>query len=89
VVLGEIQTGADTVKNIHVETASDAPHERPVLAKLLAQLQKGDVLMTFKLDGLGRSLAHLVKVLEDLEARGRPAAPPASSCCSARRCRAV
>jgi len=56
--------------NIHVETASGARHERPVLTALLKQLQAGDTLITFRLDRLGRSLAHLVKVLEDLEARG-------------------
>jgi len=56
--------------NIHVETASGARHERPVLTALLKQLQAGDMLITFRLDRLGRSLAHLVKVLEDLEARG-------------------
>ena len=50
--------------NIHVR------HERPVLTALLKQLQAGDMLITFRLDRLGRSLAHLVKVLEDLEARG-------------------
>jgi DNA invertase Pin-like site-specific DNA recombinase len=59
-----------SAKNIHIETAGGARHERPVLTKLLAQLEKGDVLMTFRLDRLGRSLAHLVKVLEDLETRG-------------------
>jgi DNA invertase Pin-like site-specific DNA recombinase len=41
-----------------MKTASGARHERPVLTKLLAQLEKGDVLMTFR---LGRSPAHLVK----------------------------
>ena len=56
--------------NIHVDVASGARHERPVLTKLLAELQKGDVLVTFKLDRLGRSLLHLVKTLGDLEARG-------------------
>jgi len=56
--------------NIHIETASGARHERPVLTKLLAKLERGDVLMTFRLDRLGRSLVHLVKVLEDLETRG-------------------
>src|SRR5262245_19810335 len=56
--------------NIHIETASGARHERPVLNKLLAALEEGDVLMTLRLDRLGRSLVHLVKVLEDLEARG-------------------
>ena len=57
-------------KNIHVETASGARHDRPVLAKLLEQLDKDDVLVTFKLDRLGRSLAHLVKVLGELKAKG-------------------
>jgi DNA invertase Pin-like site-specific DNA recombinase len=56
--------------NIHIETASGARHDRPVLTKLLGKLQKGDVLVTFRLDRLGRSLVHLVKTLEDLEARG-------------------
>jgi DNA invertase Pin-like site-specific DNA recombinase len=58
------------VANIHVETASGARHDRPVLTALLAQLREGDVLMTFRLDRLGRSLSHLVRTLEDLEARG-------------------
>jgi DNA invertase Pin-like site-specific DNA recombinase len=56
--------------NIHTEVASGARHERPVLTELLTKLEKGDTLVTFRLDRLGRSLAHLVKVLEDLEARG-------------------
>jgi DNA invertase Pin-like site-specific DNA recombinase len=56
--------------NIHTEVASGARHERPVLTKLLAELEKGDTLVTFRLDRLGRSLAHLVRVLEELEARG-------------------
>jgi len=64
------RAGGISAKNIHIETASGARHERPVLTKLLAQLEKGDVLMTFRLDRLGRSLAHLVKVLEELETRG-------------------
>jgi DNA invertase Pin-like site-specific DNA recombinase len=55
--------------NIHIETASGARDERPVLSKLFAALEKGDVLVTFRLDRLGRSV-HLVKVLEDLEIRG-------------------
>ena len=56
--------------NIHVETASGARHDRPVLTKLLATLQPRDALMTFRLDRLGRSLSHLVKTLEALEERG-------------------
>ena len=60
------------VKDAHIfiEKASGARHDRPVLDKALAALEKGDTLAVFKLDRLGRSLAHLVKVLEDLDARG-------------------
>jgi len=53
-----------------VEKASGARHDRPVLEKALAALEKGDTLACFKLDRLGRSLAHLVRVIEDLDARG-------------------
>jgi DNA invertase Pin-like site-specific DNA recombinase len=56
--------------HIFVEKASGARHDRPVLDKALTALEKGDTLACFKLDRLGRSLAHLVEVFEDLEARG-------------------
>jgi DNA invertase Pin-like site-specific DNA recombinase len=56
--------------HIFVEKASGARHDRPVLDNALAALEKGDTLACFKLDRLGRSLAHLVKVIEDLDARG-------------------
>jgi DNA invertase Pin-like site-specific DNA recombinase len=41
-----------------------------VLEKALAALEKGDTLACFKLDSLGRGLAHLAKLIEDLKARG-------------------
>lgn len=56
--------------DIFVEKASGARHDRPVLAKALAELKPGDTLACYKLDRLGRSLGHLVRVMEDLEARG-------------------
>ena len=43
---------------------------RPQLDKCLAALTAGDVLTVWKLDRLGRSLPHLVAVLEDLQGRG-------------------
>jgi DNA invertase Pin-like site-specific DNA recombinase len=55
---------------IVVETASGAKNDRPELAKLLAKVQPGDVLVTFKLDRLARSLHHLLTVLQDLDKRG-------------------
>jgi DNA invertase Pin-like site-specific DNA recombinase len=63
------QRGIPT-NNIIVETASGARNDRPELAKLLARLERGDVLVTFKLDRLARSLHHLLTVVKDLEERG-------------------
>ena len=36
----------------------------------LRALRKGDVLVVWKLDRLGRNLAHLVNTVQDLSARG-------------------
>jgi DNA invertase Pin-like site-specific DNA recombinase len=41
-----------------------------VLGRVLASLQRGDTLAVWKLDRLGRSLPHLVAVMENLETRG-------------------
>ena len=57
-------------EHIFLEKASGARHDRPQLPKLLAVLNKGDTLACFKLDRIGRSLPHLVAVLEDLDKRG-------------------
>ena len=55
-------------ENIFVEKASGSRHDRPVLARALAACEKGDTLACYKLDRIGRSLAHLTKLLADLEA---------------------
>ena len=56
--------------DIYVEKASGSRHDRPVLAEALAACEKGDTLACWKLDRVGRSVAHLTKLLADLEARG-------------------
>ena len=56
--------------DIFVEKASGVRHDRPVLAKALATLEKGDTLACYKLDRIGRSVVHLAKLLEELEKRG-------------------
>ena len=56
--------------HIYVETASGARHDRPMLAKALASLEKGDTLACYKLDRVGRSLTHVSKLLSDLTERG-------------------
>ncbi|MDQ1902810.1 recombinase family protein [Paracoccus sp. WLY502] len=55
---------------IHEEHASGADRTRPALARLLAQIRSGDTLVVVRLDRLARSLAHLLQVIEALEARG-------------------
>lgn len=54
------------------ETASGADSSRPLLKQAmdLAKQRKYDVLLVWKLDRLGRSMVHLVKVLEGLEEVG-------------------
>jgi DNA invertase Pin-like site-specific DNA recombinase len=54
---------------VYQEKASGVKVERPELAKLLELVREGDTLVIWKLDRLGRSLAHLIKLVADLEQR--------------------
>jgi DNA invertase Pin-like site-specific DNA recombinase len=56
--------------NIVQEKISGVAEVRPAFGKLLDRLGAGDVLVVWKLDRLGRSLAHLVEVMAALERRG-------------------
>lgn len=49
---------------------SGATCSRPGLDKALRRLRAGDTLVTWKLDRLGRSLAHLIAITADLEQCG-------------------
>ena len=53
-------------EKIYQEIISGGKLERPVLNDLLINLREGDVLMIWKLDRLGRSLHHLVKLVGEL-----------------------
>ncbi|TGN68188.1 recombinase family protein [Paracoccus liaowanqingii] len=55
---------------IHEEQASGGDRARPVLARVLEQIRKGDTLVVVRIDRLARSLSHLLEVIERLEARG-------------------
>src|SRR3712207_593563 len=52
------------------DTASGARADRPGLAQALAYAREGDTLVVWRLDRLGRSLAHLIKTIRDLQERG-------------------
>lgn len=52
------------------ERISRAPSERSSLERALAAVQEGDTLVVWKIDRLGRSLAHLVGLIADLGGRG-------------------
>jgi DNA invertase Pin-like site-specific DNA recombinase len=55
---------------IYTDKASGAKQSRPGLDKALEQLRLGDTLIVWRLDRLGRSLKHLIEVVEDLNAKG-------------------
>jgi DNA invertase Pin-like site-specific DNA recombinase len=49
---------------------SGTSRSRPGLDAALAGLRSGDVLVVWRLDRLGRSLSHLIGLIDDLAARG-------------------
>jgi DNA invertase Pin-like site-specific DNA recombinase len=55
---------------IFTDTASGAKTERIGLEEALNYVRKGDILVVWRLDRLGRSLPHLITTMTDLEERG-------------------
>jgi DNA invertase Pin-like site-specific DNA recombinase len=49
---------------------SGSKAERPGLEKCLTELAAGDTLLVYRLDRLGRSMPHLVSLLESLRIKG-------------------
>ena len=56
-------------EKIYEERASGSRTDRPELNKALAHGRKGDMVVVWKLDRLGRSLPHLIDTVHDLEER--------------------
>lgn len=54
---------------VWTDHASGKLDRRPQLDDLMEHLRPGDTLVVWRLDRLGRSLAHLVQLLVDLDAR--------------------
>lgn len=57
-------------ERIFEERMSGAKNDRPILAQALENLRPGDTLVVWRLDRLGRSLKHLLAVVEGLADRG-------------------
>ena len=53
-------------EQIHEEIASGAKTARPVLDEIMRNLREGDTLVIWKLDRLGRNLAHLIHLTTKL-----------------------
>lgn len=55
---------------IFMDKLSGAKCDRPGLTRCLDTLQTGDILVVWRLDRLGRSMRHLITLVEDLRGRG-------------------
>src|SRR3954454_7506761 len=57
-------------EQLYTDTASGSVTDRPGLAQALSHLRSGDTLVVWRLDRLGRSLAHLIDTIRGLQERG-------------------
>lgn len=62
-----LAVGVDS-RHFFEDRASGARADRPGLAQALAFVRPGDVLVVWKLDRLGRSLTHLIEIVNALKA---------------------
>ncbi|MBY0259006.1 MAG: recombinase family protein [Methylobacterium sp.] len=57
-------------ERIYEDTCSGTVIDRPGLARALDALRAGDALVVWKLDRIGRSLAHVVELVGALQIKG-------------------
>ncbi|WP_219811572.1 recombinase family protein [Pseudomonas putida] len=62
------QAGVEA-NNVYEDAASGKKEDRPGLVACLKALRRGDTLVVWKLDRLGRDLRHLVNLVDDLTQR--------------------
>ena len=59
-----------TASRISEDKLSGAKSDRPGLSRCLNALESGDILVVWRLDRLGRSMRHLITLIEELRDRG-------------------
>ena len=64
-----VSAGVDA-RHLFEDKASGARDDRPGLKKCLEFVKTGDTLVVWKLDRLGRSLTHLLTIVEGLRKGG-------------------
>jgi DNA invertase Pin-like site-specific DNA recombinase len=64
-----IKAGVDK-SNIYTDKVSGIKDDRVGLENCLKALREGDILVVWKLDRLGRSLKHLINIIEELNNKG-------------------
>src|SRR3954447_20279312 len=65
-----LQAAGIDSEHVYEDLASGSLDARPGLTACLKALRKGDLLVVWKLDRLGRSLRHLINTVYELTARG-------------------
>jgi len=68
--LDALKSAGVTKSNLYTDKISGSKSARPGLDACLQQLKAGDTLLVWRLDRLGRSLRHLIDLVEELRQRG-------------------
>ncbi len=68
--LDALKAAGCEAERIFTDRLSGGKDERPGLAEALRYVREGDTLVVWRLDRLGRSLAHLIQTTTGLEQRG-------------------
>jgi DNA invertase Pin-like site-specific DNA recombinase len=63
-------TAGVATRRLYEDRASGRLDARPGLDAALKELRRGDTLVVWKLDRLGRDLRHLINIVHDLSTRG-------------------
>jgi DNA invertase Pin-like site-specific DNA recombinase len=57
-------------EKVYIDHATGKTQDRPEWNKMMDHLRKGDTLVVWRLDRAGRSLRHLIDMMNDLQQRG-------------------